>query len=428
MKAREKTILIAGAIAVLLYVFGFFVARSPRQSASGETSPLTPAPATQSVTPEASSTVTTAATEQEQQNAMRRFLATFTDGMKKAGIPVAPAVGERLREAVATKDHGEISRAFHEAIYGRWQKMAEALPAVRIYLSDPDPFVQYTAARTLYTAGDRSGFQMLLQMVAAKDAIPEGNQDLRVEAARMLAMFREKKAIGEIVKLYSSTSGSGLLSALSTLGGQEIVSELEKQGFYANKFSIVRYGILQIQSFTPQIAATFQQTSNAELKNATAWALARTSDENYTNYLAEAAQPAIDANPKGSQKFDESTAALRYLGSVQSPIAKQVLERALDSNNPVAVQYAVVNLLFNQPGGSEKAKQVVLRELRGEQRKLGTELLLNVASKLQDPEIRGAGEAFDQRSGDRSWKIYSVERRQWPIYNWIDDYVVVLNQ
>ena len=43
-------------------------------------------------------------------------------------------------------------------------------------------------------------------------------------------------------------------------------------------------------------------------------------------------------------------------------------------------------------------------------------------------EVRGAGEVFDQRSGDRSWKIYSVERRQWPIYNWIDDYVVVLNQ
>ena len=426
MKARKKTILIAAAIVVLLCVFGFFAARRPKQSASGETSSLPPAPATQSAAPANSSTVAAPATEQ--QNAMRRFLATFTDGMKKAGIPVAPAVAEELRKAVATKDHGEISRAFHEAIYGRWQKMAEALPAVRIYLSDPDPFVQYTAARTLYTAGDRSGFQTLLQMVAAKDALHEGNQDLRVEAARMLAMFREKKAIGEIVKLYSSTSGSGLLSALSTLGGQEIVSELEKQGFYANKFSIVRYGILQIQTFTPQIAATFQQTPNPDLKNATAWALARTSDENYTNYLAEAAQPAIDANPKGSQKFDESTAALRYLGSVQSPIAKQVLERALDSNNPVAVQYAVVNLLFNQPSGSEKAKQVVLRELRGEQRKLGTELLLNVASKLQDPEIRGAGEAFDQRSGDRSWKIYSVERRQWPIYSWIDDYVVVLNQ
>ena len=90
--------------------------------------------------------------------------------------------------------------------------------------------------------------------------------------------------------------------------------------------------------------------------------------------------------------------------------------------------YTPVNLLFNQPGGSEKAKQVVLRELRGEQRKLGTELLLNVASKLDDPEVRAAGEAFDQRSGDRSWKLYAVVRRQWPIYNWIDDYVVTLNQ
>jgi hypothetical protein len=51
--------------------------------------------------------------------------------------------------------------------------------------------------------------------------------------------------------------------------------------------------------------------------------------------------------------------------------------------------------------------------------------MLNIASKLDDPEIRAAGEAFDQRSGDRSWKLYAVERRQWPIYNWIDEYVVV---
>jgi len=424
MKARKKTILIAAAIVVLLCVFGFFAARRPKQSASGETSSLPPAPATQSAAPANSSTV--AAPTTEQQSAMRRFLATFTDGMKKAGIPVAPAVAEELRKAVATKDHGEISRAFHEAIYGRWQKAAEALPAVRIYLSDPDSFVQYTAARTLYTAGDRSGFQTLLQMVAANEPISEAKQDLRVQAARLLAKFREHAAAGIIVELYSKTKNGELLIGLATLGVR--ASEASKWPFIASDLAVTNYGKTGAIEFVSQLRSTFASTSDPELKNASAWTLARlTGEQAYVNYLVQTVQTAINANPRnGELRFDDSAAALRYLGSLQSPVAKQVLERALDSNNPVAVQYAVVNLLFNQPNGSDKAKQVVLRELRGEQSKLGTELMLNVAAQIDDPEIRAAGEAFDQRSGDRSWNLYAVKRRQWPIYNWIDDYVVAL--
>jgi hypothetical protein len=54
--------------------------------------------------------------------------------------------------------------------------------------------------------------------------------------------------------------------------------------------------------------------------------------------------------------------------------------------------------------------------------------MLNIAAQLDDSGIRAAGEAFDQRTGENSWKLYAVERKQWPIYNWIDDYVVVLNK
>jgi HEAT repeat protein len=420
MKARPKLLLTVSAI--LFCFFWFYIARKskPVASAVGTFLSSTPSPVSPLSPPLGASSP-----KQEQQNDVTNFLTAFTEGMKKAGIQVAPSIAEQLRQAVATNNHTEIVRAFHEAIYGRGQKMAEVLPVVREYLSATDPFIQYTAARTLYTAGDRSGFETLLRMVSSRDTIPEGKQDLRVEAARELAKFREKEAVGSIVELYRTTAGGGLLSALSTLGGQEIVSELQRQSFYANKFSIVRYGILEIQTFVPQIAATFQQTTDLELKNAAAWALARAGDQNYVQYLTEAAQPAINAAPKDSGTYNESEAALRYLGSLQSPIARQVLESALDSNDSVAVRYAVVNLLFNQVDGSEKARQVVLRELRGEQRKLGAELMLNIASKLDDPEIRAAGEAFDQRSGDRSWKLYAVERRQWPIYNWIDEYVVV---
>lgn len=364
--------------------------------------------------------------EDEQRKAMVQFLAGIADGMKKAGIPEMPSVAESLRSAVESNDHGEIVRAFHEAIYGRWQKMNEVLPAIRSYLRHPDPFVRYTAARSLYTAGDRSGYETLIEMVNADQAILEGSQDLRVEAAQILAKFREREAASAIIALYGKSKAGGLLSSLATLGVR--TPEAVRFPFVPSDLAITEYAKIGAVEFLPQIAATFQHSTDSQIKNAAAWALARSGRVDYANYLAQAAQAAINANPRGSQKFDSSTEALRYLGSLQLPVAKQTLERALYSKNPVAVQYAVVNLLFNQPGESEKVKQVVLRELRGEQRKLGAELLLNIASKLDDPEIRAAGHAFDQRSGGRSWKLYAVERRQWPIYNWIDDYAVALNQ
>jgi len=348
--------------------------------------------------------------------------------LKKAEIEETPPVLDQLRKAVASKDHGEIVRAFHQAIYGRSQKMGEALPVVKGFLTDADPFVRLTAARTLYTAGDRSGFETLSALVVAKEVIPDGKQDLRVEAARVLAKFRETEAATVIGELYSQTKTGGLLTALATLGQR--ASEASSWPFVNSDLAITNYGKSGASEFVAPLRATFASSTDPEIKNASAWTLARlTGEQAYLEFLTQAAQPAINANPKiGQLSFDDSSKALRYLGSLQSPVARAVLERALDSNNPVAVQYAVVNLLFNQPDGSEKAKQVVLREMRGEQHKLGAELMLNVASQLDDPEIRAAGEAFEQRSSDKSWQIYSVERRHWPIYNWIDGYVVALNR
>jgi hypothetical protein len=55
-----------------------------------------------------------------------------------------------------------------------------------------------------------------------------------------------------------------------------------------------------------------------------------------------------------------------------------------------------------------------------------TRIMLDVASSFDDPEIEAAGRAFDRGSEDE-WRRTTVERRKWPIYNWIDDYVVRLN-
>jgi HEAT repeat protein len=256
-------------------------------------------------------------------------------------------------------------------------------------------------------------------------AIPDGEQDVRVEAAQTLAKFREAEAVDRIVALYSQSKNKEVLRPLVTFGVR--VPEAKAFPFVSSSLAISNYAKLGAAEFIPKIEATFQQSRNPEVKNAAAWALARFGHPEHADYLVQAAEVAISAPATRGETWDDNSDALRYLGSLQSPVARAVLERALHSDNPVAVEYAVVNLLFNQPGGSEEAKQVVVRELRGEQRKMEYELLFNVASKLDDPEVRAAGEAFDQRSGDHSWQLYSRERRAWPIYNWIDGYVVALN-
>jgi HEAT repeat protein len=425
MNPRLKLLLLAGvSVCLLIGAVWFNLGREPSPASAQRDNTIPATPAVQPAAPTPTSPAGTQPSRQEQENAMTQFLNTMKESLKKAGVKETPAVAEQLRQAVASKDHGEIVRAFHEAIYGRYQKMSEVLPAVKSYLAEADPFVRLTAARTLYTAGDGTGYETLQAMVTVNEAIPEGKQDLRMEAAHVLAKFREVKAADGIIDLYSQTKDGELLSALATLGIR--APEAKQFPFVSSKLAITEYGKVGASELVPMIASTFEKTTDPKVKCAAAWALARFGQEGYENYLAQMAQSAINAELKENRKFNESAAALRYLGSLQSPLAKQVLEQALDSNHPMAVRYAVVNLLFNQPVRSEIARQVVIRELRGEQNKLGTELMLNIAAKLDDPEVRAAGEAFDQRSGSGGWKLQTTERRQWPIYNWIDNYVIAL--
>lgn len=166
-----------------------------------------------------------------------------------------------------------------------------------------------------------------------------------------------------------------------------------------------------------------------QTKIAAAWALAHmTSDEKYINFLSESARPAIESNASEGLTYDNSTEAIKYLGSVQHPQAVSVLESALESQNPVVVQYAAVNLLFNHPNVSKKAEQLVLGEFKSSPKMLGTELAMQIASKSGSAEIHQAAEAYARRTGSDRWRYWGKERSDWPIENWVYDYVVTLNR
>jgi hypothetical protein len=203
--------------------------------------------------------------------------------------------------------------------------------------------------------------------------------------------------------------------------------------FYASKWSITTYGLVGARRFLPDLIATFESPRppdlalNPEVKVIAAWALAElTGEDRWVDYLVTAAKEALRPDAGGHLNYVKVTTALEYLGCLQHPAATPVLEDALDAPDFSAVEVALVNLLFNQRRGSEKAKQLLIRQLGGERPRMQMRVMLDVASSFDDPDIEAAGRAFDRGSQDE-WHRTAVEHRNWPIYNWIDDYVIRLN-
>jgi HEAT repeat protein len=362
----------------------------------------------------------------EHKENVRKGLEAIVEGLKQMGAREVPPIADQLKAAVASGDPGTMLRAFNEAIYGRFAQMSEAIPAIKPYLNSPEPYVRYLAAETLLRVGDQSGIEMLLELVQSDDVVSQGTRDLRLAAATALATFSVTKSAENISDLYLKTKEGEALDALVKLGFRPV--EADSWPFVSSGLAIEGYAKISSTKFVPQITETFAKDNDPATKNAAAWALARmTRADQYVSYLSEAARPAIERQEKGSLSYDDSTKALKYLGSVQSPQAVKVLEQALDSENPVAVQYATVNLLFNQPGGSQKAEQLVIREFETSPRMLGTDLAMQIASKSDNPQVRAAAQSFAARTASDRWRYWGVERADWPVQNWIYDYTVTLN-
>jgi HEAT repeat protein len=352
----------------------------------------------------------------EHKENVRKGLEAIFERLKQKGVlREVPLTAKQLQDAIESKDHAAIHQAFQDAIYASSARMSEAIPAIKAYLISSDPYVRYLAAEALLRVGDQSGVDALLAIVQNNELVARGEKDLRIAAATTLAVFNVSAAAEGIRDLYSRTREGQLLRSLSALGIQ--AREATVWNYVSSAPAIENYAKEGSTRFIGQISETFQQSSDLATKNAAAWSLARmTGGDQYVEHLIEAARPAIGADSsKGG--FNESTEALRYLGSIQAPAAVDVLEQALSSQNPVAVQYATVNLLFNQPGGSEEAEQLVLNELRTSPQNLGNDLTMKIASKLDNPEIRAAAKAYDLRTGGDRWRYWGVERSNWPIEN-----------
>ena len=375
------------------------------------------------------------AIDTEHKENVRKGLEAIVEGLKKMGATEVPPIADQLKAAVASGDSGTMLRAFNEAIYGRFAQMSEAIPAIKPYLNSPEPYVRYLAAETLTRIGDKSGVEGLMNFISEDDPILNNEIDLRIEAARLLGKYGDERASSGLLKLYGSTKSGGVLNALARIQASNPsanllseITERQSPGFVAFNLGLV--GLPQGESAARDALKDPKVPSNEvnETRLIAAWALTKNLNDGVAQiHLIESARPAIERKEKGSLSYDDSTKALKYLGSVQSPQAVKVLEQALDSQNPVAVQYATVNLLFNQPGGSQKAEHLVMREFETSPRMLGTDLAMQIASKSENPQVRAAAQSFAARTGSDRWRYWGVERADWPVQNWIYDYMEVLN-
>lgn len=353
---------------------------------------------------------------------------------KKMGLKEAPPIQKFLQDEVASGDKGRVLRAFSDAVYSRNWPMSDVIPALKAFLDDPSPYVRYNAAKALFTVGDQSGQSTLLALVQATDPIYGIGQDVRIQAARTLMRFREAAAVVPIIDLYEKDLDGALLTALSDLGVQ--APEEKQFRFVKDPHTIVEYAKTGDTWFVPQITSVFNNSSKPELKVAAAWALATlANDQSAVDYLAQQGRfilqnpQILDGTESGLAEYTAGTNAIKYLGAIQAPQAKQILEAALDSADPMVVQTAIVNLIYNQ-GGSDKAVQVIANQLADSTHaKLPWDFTLNVAAQLSDnSQIQAAGQIFSKTDVTGNWQLYTVERKNWPIYNWIDDYVVKLNK
>jgi hypothetical protein len=361
-----------------------------------------------------------------QQAALQSTFQSIMGEMRKMGAKDVGPVGETLAAAVTRGSEFEIVRAFHQAIYDRYANMPDVSQALKSFLSHANPLVRFEAAKGLYVIGETTGYETLLALVRAPNPLGVGEADLRARAAEVLGTFREKRASNDLLSLYGKTDGL-LANAYCPLGISP--DAVRTKRYYPGEDAIRVYTLCRFTHFIPDIRNTFEQNKGSLVGIAAAWSLVELAgEEQHIDHLVSVAEPAIVGAYKATwSPMDEKAMAVYYLGSIRHPQAREALERALDSTNGQVVGYALVNLIFNQ-GGSQKANDLLVKALKLQTRTVEHELLFQVAAKSNDPAVLAAGRDFDLKTGEGAWRLYATTRKNWPIYNWIDQYVPKLNE
>ena len=332
-----------------------------------------------------------------------------------------------INTAIASGDVEAVLRTFHMAAYNRGIKNSELQEAFKPFLNNANSSVRFLAAKYLYLTGDRSAKDTLISLMQLQNPLTRDGVDQRILAAQTLAKYREKSAASQIIDLYHKTSDGSLLSSLALLGVRP--PGAEKFPYVGRENALTEYGLVEARDLVSKIQNTFETSKDTETLMGAARSLAQmTGEPKYLDYLVGIAQSAIadGLTPRDTRK------SIKYLGSIDSPEARAVLQAGLESGNAEVVQYSAVNLLFNQSDGYDSVKQRLLHELDAanvKDFKLGEELKWHLTAVMaDDSDISQAAKAYSDRTQLFDWEYNVLERKSWPIYNWVDNYVVQLNR
>jgi len=351
------------------------------------------------------------------------------------GCAGCDAYEQETVSAVSSGDHAEISRAFHAATYSKRTNLESTRKLLVGYLEHPDPVIRFYAAKYLYVLGDSSSFSTLISIMQLNDGVDLHDRDLRLWAIDLLRQYREKRAVPEIYRFFTETKSIDAFNALLRLGGKN--APVDPLSAYPDARPYPSTTVFSLALKDPHLAtelasATFIDPKCPDIyatqsRQIAAWAMLRAgADEPYFSYLEVQAEKAIAAErPPAKEDSNQYRKAFEYLASVSDPRVKALLARSLESTDDRVVQVGLVNLIFNQTGLGDARKRLIT-ELNGRTLNLGSEFTLQLVAALNDPELSQSAENFSRMDSSGQWRLHSVIRKGWPIYNWIDDYVVIL--
>lgn len=310
--------------------------------------------------------------------------------------------------------------------------MSEAIPALKSFLNNTDPWVRLQAAEDLYIAGNNSGFQPLVNLMQADQPIRDyDGSDIRVHAAEVLGKYREKGAVNALIDYSRKPGNDWVITRLARMKGVSLPDDLVQKIKLSNNSIYLMYNLMLVN---PQLAKDLAQSEFEKAKDGTgtklhaAWVMLKAGEKDpYYSYLMGYAQVAIAGKiPPSASASDAYEFSLKILASFKDPEIKAMLENALNSKTTEIVEIALVNLFFNQ-GGSDKARQYLLSQFGGPTNLLvDSDFLMQLAAVINDPQINAAAASVVQRTESSRWAYFS-DRKNWSVYTWIDDYVVDLN-
>jgi hypothetical protein len=343
-----------------------------------------------------------------------------------------PSAKDFLQLGINTGNQQEMDRRFKKVCFSGAWKMSEVVATLEDFLKQPTAIVSFLTARSLIVVGDeKEGFDPLYLLVQAKDPIPGVTTDLRVEAADVLVKYRQSKGATAIGSLYQSIGDINRLRTLYHVFPQRMIEKLYEDSLdEQTTAAVLRTGITHHRDYPTQgiILKLWGTTSDPKMKASCAIAsvlLHLDSEPEAVKLIDDTARSWLFQPGKFDVKIERTL--LKVLGNCGGPDSKQTLEDALDSQDPEIVQIAIVNLLFNR-GGSDKAVQIIIHELsEPEKAKLPRNFTVTIASQLldQNPLISLAGNKFAV-TYPMEWTT-AVDRKEWPIYGWIDSYVLEVN-